>query len=360
MLPAPTTTQDIGLDPANSVLARYWRHALPPALAEALSTNAEALAARPPNYWVPRAVVTGTDPPRTAFEQAVACLYARIIGPALQAGRGRPPGLGRDGGPALPPAWTGAEVWCQTYTGGRGLDFHWDKCEAAMAERGVMRCPAVGCVVYLAGAGEGEGGRGDEGGTAHGRLGPTVIQDQRWPPPGACGDDDGDAPSPMPPHPTACALAFPTKNAVCVFAGNRAHGVLSSPPAAWRAALLVNFWVGHPPGGVERVEDTAGLAGPVGVAEVEGGGAGPDPEEVEAVGFRLPPPPGGEGGEGEGGGYGHALSSLLTEKGENQPRPVVPDLVVVAHAGYDLVEADGGRGCEPAWVACGGSGSDDE
>jgi hypothetical protein len=123
-----------------------------------------------------------------------------------------------------------------------------------------------------------------------------------------------------------------------------------------RAALLVNFWAGAPPGGVERVGAgaAAGLAPPPlppdwQEKEDEAGG---EPVEVEPVVVRLPPPPGGEREEGApppAASYGHTLSSLPASAGGGAG-PGLPDLVVVCHAGYDLVEADGGAGCEPAWV----------
>lgn len=289
----------------------------------------------------------GAAPPTTAFEQAVAALFARILRPHVLAGRANL-GVGRDGGPALPPAWTGAEVWCQTYEAGRGLDFHFDKDEAAMAGGGVMRNPAVACVVYLSGE---RGGVGGVPGPL--RQGPTVVQDQRWRPDGGGRGEDGDPiPGPVPPAPGACALAWPVSGSAALFAGTRAHGVLGSPLGVVRAALLVNFWAGDPPGRVGRVPAAvaAGLAGPVD----EEVGAGPAPTEVvpvevvltaEAAAAAAAPGKAATGGRLAG----HALGGVLAGLVEGGRRP--PDLLVVRHLGLDLVEADGGGGPEAAWVA---------
>lgn len=320
---------------------------------------------------MPRPVAEGADPPAAAFEQAVAQLYARVVRPHLLAGRANPR-AGAGGGPALPPAWTGAEVWCQTYEAGRGLDFHYDKDEAAMAGSGAMRNPAVACVVYLVGDRQPRqpGGREkqqqeEEEAAAPPpppattrRLGPTVIIDQRWVQ-GKCGQGAG-GDGPAPPTPTACALAWPVAGAVAVFAGTRAHGVLSSPLEAVRAALLVNFWAGDPPGGVGRAPAAAlaGLAGPVELGDSDSAAAAAADAPFEEVPARvtLPPPP----AAGGGGAYGHALAGVLAglegdaeEEGQREGAPppaFASDLLVVSHAGYDLVEADGGSGPEAAWV----------
>jgi len=86
----------------------------------------------------------------------------------------------------------------------------------------------------------------------------------------------------------------------------------------------------------------AGLVGPGG----GDGGEGGAPVEVPPVQVTLPPPP---TAGGTGGPHGHALAGVLAGVG-----PLLsPDLLVVRHAGYDLVEADGGAGAEAAWVVVG-------
>jgi hypothetical protein len=101
-----------------------------------LQVDADALAACP-NYWVPREVVEGAGPALTAAEQAVAALWRAAAAPPLA---------------ELGEAWQGAEYWCQVYEGGRGLGFHFDKDEHAMAAHGRMATPLLSSVLYLTGS----------------------------------------------------------------------------------------------------------------------------------------------------------------------------------------------------------------
>lgn len=100
--------------------------------------DADALADLP-NLWVQRKVVEGAEPALTVAEQAVQQLYRSLVGLQLAP----PPG-----------SWQGVEYWCQVYEGGRGLGFHFDKDEQAMAADGRMVNPTLSSVLYLTGSQE--------------------------------------------------------------------------------------------------------------------------------------------------------------------------------------------------------------
>lgn len=101
----------------------YFRDALPPQLLDALRRDAEGLACCS-NFWIPRAVLEGKEPPLAAFEQAAAELAKRCLRRRRKEKKNA----------ALHPILSifndddeselvveGAEAWCQVYEGGRGL-----------------------------------------------------------------------------------------------------------------------------------------------------------------------------------------------------------------------------------------------
>jgi len=218
---APAPLRGTGTLPARN-LGRLFRDALPPALLNAAMAEADRIAGVEENYWMPRSDVLRAchaTPAQPAGDLAVAemvaaALYERVL---------RPHGLlGEDSG------WSGAEWWAQTYeTPGDGLAFHFDKDEAAMAERGEMRTPLVSCVVYLAEEGEGKP-----------RLGATMVLDQAY---------DHEAEAAVPETSARCVLVWPSLGNVLVFDGNLAHGVTDSANLEdTRRTLLVNWWAERP------------------------------------------------------------------------------------------------------------------
>ena len=329
-------------------------------------------------------MATGASPPTCLFEQAAAVLHDRVLAPS---------GLLTSHGGPLAGEWTGAEVWCQVYDGGRGLDPHFDKDEAAWAAGGAawgegsggegaggahaerqaaasqpgphrtMRCPAVACVVYLLG-----------GASDCPRLGPTYVLAQTYDP-RTC--------AAAPPDPDASCIAYPVAGAALAFDGRLAHGVLpsgggdgvggeggggaASPPVPrTRAALLVNWWRGPPPKGVGRAgpDALAGLARPL-----EGGGGDDDPPPVEVAPTVAALPPatshgapsavllsdlldgGGEAGGGREGGGDGGGGAVLPRPPAPQPPSQAPLLACVSHPGYDLVAGDAGAGLVPVLAA---------
>ncbi len=128
----------------------------------------------------------------------------------------------------LPHDWAGAEWWCQVYnTPGKGLSFHWDKDEHVMASDGAMVHPALSSVLYLNSAAE----------CASPALGATMVMAQRFDAAAGCG---------MPEPSRHDVLAWPSHNALLVFDGALAHGVLDSASRAVRRTLLVNWWRSQP------------------------------------------------------------------------------------------------------------------
>ncbi|KAI3427206.1 hypothetical protein D9Q98_007142 [Chlorella vulgaris] len=169
---------------------------LPEPILAALEADADALADLP-NLWVQRKVVEGAEPALTVAEQAVQQLYRSLVGLQLAP----PPG-----------SWQGVEYWCQVYEGGRGLGFHFDKDEQAMAADGRMVNPTLSSVLYLTGSQEDSP-----------RQAPTVLIDQCYCHETRCV---------LPEHPAWSSLVFPLRNQYLLFGGGQAHGVLEAMPAA--------------------------------------------------------------------------------------------------------------------------------
>lgn len=201
----------------------YFRDALPTKLLDSLRKDAEGLACCS-NFWIPKEVLEGSEPPLAAFEQAAAELARRC----LRRRRRRKRKKNKKGEKreeeeeendddegnnccSLPPLHpilsifkeegeekeedeaeeeedyeldvAGAEAWCQVYEGGRGLDPHYDKDEEASA-RGErpLRHPRVSSVVYLNGSCCDENEESEENEEGRGRrlrLGATVVINQR-------------------------------------------------------------------------------------------------------------------------------------------------------------------------------------
>jgi hypothetical protein len=112
-------------------------------------------------------------------------------------------------------------------TPGKGLAFHFDKCEATMAASGTMLHPALSSVMYLNSAAE----------CAAPPLGATLVMEQRFDAAAGCG---------MPEPSRHDVLAWPTPNTLLVFDGALAHGVLDSASRGVRRTLLVNWWRTQP------------------------------------------------------------------------------------------------------------------
>jgi len=201
--------------------AAVYDDALPPALLARCAAASDALADCEPNFWVPRAAAESnkSDDLRTLAEEVVRSLHDRMLAPLL------------------PSDWSGAEWWCQVYmTPGRGLLFHWDKDEAGLSAEGVrsMRHPLYSCVLYL--NSEEECGRAP--------LGATAVLDQRW-----CNESAQTIPETC----RSTILVWPRHNRLLVFDGELSHGVLDAEPSgATRRTLLVNWWAGAAPRGVNR------------------------------------------------------------------------------------------------------------
>jgi len=190
--------------------------ALPDELVRALASQSDALAAIGPNFWVAReAVEAGEDEARTLVERAVQLLHPLLCH-------------------LLPADWSGAEWWCQVYdVPGKGLPFHFDKDELAMATDGSLRHPLLSCVLYL--NSEEECGRDEP-------LGATAVLEQRW-------VDGRSQPEPS----RAATVVWPRARRLLVFDGALSHGVLDAcAGGATRRALLVNWWGGDAPGGTGR------------------------------------------------------------------------------------------------------------
>ena len=145
-----------------------------------------------------------------------------------------------------PPPLAGAEVWCQVYEGGRGLDPHWDKDEADTEAGRRTRHPQVSSIVYLTG--------GDAAPSSGGTHGATCVLNQRLHP---------RAPRAVPAAPTAAALLRPEAGAGAAVDGRLLHSVLASSPGVVRATLLVNWWAGRGPTGVSRAPLALPLAPPL-------------------------------------------------------------------------------------------------
>ena len=233
----------------------YFRDALTPRLLAALRRDAEGLACCS-NFWIPREVLAGKEPPLAAFEQAAAAIAQRCLegrrrrrrrkakakatedpssdsappplhpllsvykesgGGGGGGGEGGEEGAGeqeegeQEQGKEL--LVSGAECWCQLYESGRGLDPHYDKDEEASA-RGErpLRHPQVSTVVYL-------NGPKSDGSS----FGATVVVNQRLHPRSG---------APLPAVPTSSALLWPRRGASAAFDGRLAHCVLPSSDAS--------------------------------------------------------------------------------------------------------------------------------
>jgi len=161
-----------------------------------------------------------------------------------------------------PPA--GAEYWVQVCDTGPGessgeereaIPFHWDKDEAALAERGAWEHPKLATVLYL----------------TH-NAAPTVIFKTH-------NDQVGNSAA----GPAQAAVSYPRPGKHLCFRGNLLHGcpaelsVPSQLPAVptERITLLVNLWVKRPSGVAAFPEGSRGLL------------SGPELEDGEASGGRV-------------------------------------------------------------------------
>ncbi|GAB4814754.1 hypothetical protein N2152v2_001800 [Parachlorella kessleri] len=169
--------------------------------------------AKCPNFWTARDDIEGGTC-NTAAEEAVRHLYQTCL-------RG-----------LLPENWAGAEWWVQSYDGGRGLAFHFDKDEHAMKARHEMITPVFSSVLYLTGS-DGL------------RQSPTVIVNQRY---------NREEQYAYPDHPDHSTLVFPAANCYCLFDGGLGHGVLDCGHNEVRTTFLVNWWAQQPEA-VQRVSE---------------------------------------------------------------------------------------------------------
>jgi len=206
-----------------------------------------------PNYWIPRecmgrensAVRNVHGGLRELAEHAVDVLFKRCVEPLLARG-------GIEAG-----EWAGAEYWAQVYTGGRGLEFHFDKDEHAMKTRGEMRTPILSSVLYCTGTGSTACGKSKSWRDA--LQSPTIVTDQHF---------DAEKGVPVPASPTSSTMVFPKENRYCVFGGNCGHGVLDSGNEDERITFLVNWWR-QKPESIQRCPENEVLSDDAGAARVE-------------------------------------------------------------------------------------------
>ena len=96
-----------------------------------------------------------------------------------------------------------------------------------MKETGVMRHPLLSCVLYLNDAAE----------CGLPPLGATLVMEQRF---------DAETQRGVPEPSRRDVLVWPSPNALLVFDGELAHGVLDSASRRVRRSLLVNWWREQP------------------------------------------------------------------------------------------------------------------
>ncbi|QDZ18822.1 hypothetical protein A3770_02p13400 [Chloropicon primus] len=161
-----------------------------------------------PNYWIPREKVVVEDGARGLGEWASVDLFRRIAGELLE---------GEE--------WEGAEYWTQVYTGGRGLEFHFDKDESKVETKGIFQFPILSSVIYLT-----EGQAPTSAASKVPKQSPTIVVDQVYQGQGGGGE------------PRKSVLSYPRANRVLIFDGRLAHGVLDSLNVTCRKTLLINFW----------------------------------------------------------------------------------------------------------------------
>jgi hypothetical protein len=190
---------------------------------------ARALADKP-NYWIPRECIGNENRTdmnkdgdlRELAEGAVDALFKRCVEPLLL----------QEG--AETGEWAGAEYWAQVYTGGRGLEFHFDKDEHAMKTRGEMRTPILSSVLYCTGTCSAcAAADGGEKSWRDVLQSPTIVTDQHF---------DEEKGVTVPSSPTSSTMVFPKENRYCVFGGSYGHGVLDSGNEDERITFLVNWW----------------------------------------------------------------------------------------------------------------------
>lgn len=195
-----------------------YADALPPALFEAVSRDAAAVAkegmgsqdkfGKKTTWWLPlRDRKHRVLKPRSAIEAAIHHLFQRDFGAGdAEAHR----------------SIAGAEWWIQEQASHDDIGFHYDKDEAFATEQMTMKFPEVSTVTYL---------------QAHGA--PTLVLNQTTP--------DGNLE--IPETPTEGWLCYPQRNKHLLFRGNLQHGVsgrLSRAPRSGtlgsRRTLLINWW----------------------------------------------------------------------------------------------------------------------
>lgn len=215
-------------------------------LVDGVLADAEKLA-KCPNYWLPRSSLEDPEQ-RSSTRMHVDVLIELLYRDCMQ--------------DQVASDFAGAEWWVQTYEAGRGLAFHFDKDEYAMAEKQEMHHPQHSSVVYLTGA-------------VDARQAPTVVLQQRF---------DAASRRPVPADPPACVLSFPRSANFLVFDGELGHGVLDAVTPGKRATLLVNWWR-HRPQAINTIS----------LADLETRGLrvlGPDAHRLaNSCVSTLPPPP---------------------------------------------------------------------
>lgn len=195
-----------------------YADALPPALFEAVSRDAAAVAmdgldsqdkfGKKTTWWLPlRDRKQRALEPRSAIEAAIHHLFHRDFGAGdAEAHR----------------SIAGAEWWIQEQSSHDDIGFHYDKDEAFATGKMTMKFPEVSTVTYLRADGA-----------------PTLVLNQTTP--------DGNLE--IPETPTEGWLCYPQRNKHLLFRGNLQHGVSgrlsrarrSGTPGS-RRTLLVNWW----------------------------------------------------------------------------------------------------------------------
>lgn len=197
---------------------------------EAVGRDRELGSASCPNFWLGRAEIEAASELRHPVEALIVRLHRALMRHQLDE------------------TFAGAEWWlqvrrrrrtsaarthrlrilthrAQSYESGRGLSFHFDKDEHAMASRGEMLHPTLSSILYLTGS------------LAAPRQSPTVLLQQLF---------DADAGEPVPENPSRCVLVFPQRANFLVFDGALGHGVLDGVGSDTRMTLLINWWDHQP------------------------------------------------------------------------------------------------------------------
>ena len=266
-----------------------YADALPPALFEAVSRDATAVArdgmgsqdkfGKKTTWWLAlRDRKHRALKPRSAIEAAIHHLFQRDFGAGdAEAHR----------------SIAGAEWWIQEQASHDDIGFHYDKDEAFATEQMTMKFPEVSTVTYLQADGA-----------------PTLVLNQTTP--------DGNLE--IPETPTEGWLCYPQRNKHLLFRGNLQHGVsgrLSRAPRSAalgsRRTLLINWWREAPlPPNCKAFDGWARHRQLLSNAQLAPLLAG---DQADAAGD------GGGGDEGGGGGSGGAAPDAAAAANDTEASP---------------------------------------